>query len=87
MSTEQRIAKDSYVQFQAENGDVKNFHVTAVGEKTITIDSNHPFASQTVIFHVKVTNIRKATDKELIEGTPTGAEAIGDASEAGATLH
>lgn len=73
------------VQFQGENGEIKNFRVSAVGDKTITIDGNHPFAGQAVTFHVKITELRKATGKELVEGVPSGAEAIGGIP--GATIH
>ncbi len=65
------------VQFQNENGEVKTFIVTALGEKTITIDGNHPFAGKIVTFIVKIKDIRDATGQELVEGISSGAESMG----------
>ena len=62
------------VQFQSANGEVKTFIVTAIGDKTITIDGNHPFAGKIVTFHVEIKEIRDATGQELVEGISSGAE-------------
>lgn len=60
-------------QFQAENGEIKTFKVTNVTEESVTLDGNHPFAGQTMTFHVKVIAIRDATKDELLNGIATGA--------------
>ncbi len=65
------------VQFQSGNGEVKTFIVTHVGNKTITIDGNHPFAGKIVTFHVKIKEIRDATGQELVQGVSSGAESLG----------
>ena len=41
------------VQFQNESGAIKTFRVTSVTPETVTLDGNHPFAGQTMQFHVK----------------------------------
>lgn len=42
--------------------------VTALEEKTVYVDANHPLAGQTLYFDVKVVAIRPATDDELQTG-------------------
>jgi len=56
------------VQFQNDQGDFKNFQVTGISDGKITIDGNHPFAGRKVNFHVKVLDVRDATDLELTQG-------------------
>ena len=60
-------------QFQAENGEIKTFRVTSVTEESVTLDGNHPFAGQTMTFHVKVIAIRDASKDELLHGIESGA--------------
>lgn len=52
-------------QFQNEAGEVREMRVTEVDDNTVTIDGNHPFAGQTLIFAVKVLAIRDATAEEV----------------------
>jgi len=42
--------------------------VTAVDEKTVTVDGNHPLAGQELHFDVTITDIRDATDEEIEHG-------------------
>lgn len=42
--------------------------VTKVEEDGITLDGNHPLAGQTLVFAVKVTEVRAATDDEIAHG-------------------
>ena len=49
-------------------GQVVQGTVSAVGEKTVTMDFNHPMAGKTLHFTGKVERVREATDKELREG-------------------
>lgn len=60
-------------QFQNEQGDVKTFRITQVTDETVTLDGNHPFAGQTMNFHVKVLAVREATADELLNGIESGA--------------
>lgn len=70
-------------QFQGENGEIKTFKVTSVTEESVTLDANHPFAGQTMTFHVKVIAIRDASKDELLNGIASGApDDLG-----GATIH
>jgi FKBP-type peptidyl-prolyl cis-trans isomerase SlyD len=70
-------------QFQSENGEIKTFKVTNVTEESVTLDANHPFAGQTMTFHVKVIAIRDASKDELLHGIASGApDSVG-----GATIH
>lgn len=56
-----------------ENGDVRNFIVTRIDDKTLTIDGNHPLCGREVIFRLEVLNVRDATDEEIEAGGPIGA--------------
>ncbi len=49
-------------------GQVVQGTVAAVGEKSVTMDFNHPMAGKTLHFTGKVETVRDATDKELKEG-------------------
>ena len=51
-----------------QNGQVVQGTVAAVGEKSVTMDFNHPMAGKTLHFTGKVETVRDATDKELKEG-------------------
>lgn len=46
--------------------------VTAVSDETVTVDGNHPLASQTLKFDVEVVEVRDATDEELDQGHAQG---------------
>lgn len=69
-------------QFQSETGEIKTFKVTSVTDESVTLDANHPFAGQTMTFHVKVIAIRDASKDELLHGIASGAPDVG-----GATIH
>lgn len=66
------------IQFHNEKGEAKTFRVTKVTDNKITIDGNHPFAGQSIIFQVKVLEVRKATGEELVEGIKLNTEAVGE---------
>jgi FKBP-type peptidyl-prolyl cis-trans isomerase SlyD len=42
--------------------------ITAVAEKTVTVDGNHPLADMVLTFKVKVTEVREATPQEIEHG-------------------
>ncbi len=55
------------MQFQANMaGGGQIVTVTAVTEKEVTVDANHPLAGQTLYFDVKVVAVREATPEELM---------------------
>lgn len=51
-----------------ENGDTKNFIVTRMDDKTITVDGNNPLCGRNVIFKLEILMVREATDAELAAG-------------------
>ena len=53
---------------QKENGDTKNFIVTRVDDKTITVDGNNPLCGRDVIFKLEILTVRDATDDEVVAG-------------------
>jgi FKBP-type peptidyl-prolyl cis-trans isomerase SlyD len=57
-------------QFQNDQGETKTFVVSKIEGNRLTLDGNHPLAGQTVTFHVKVVDVRQATDEELRSGRP-----------------
>jgi len=54
----------------AENkdGEPKNFVVTRMDEKTLTVDGNNPLCGRHVIFTLKVLSVRDATEEEIEAG-------------------
>ena len=40
------------VQYQSKTQEVVNFMIIDVGAKTVTVDANHPFAGQTILYDV-----------------------------------
>ncbi len=56
------------ISMENEKGDIKNFIVTRLDDKTITIDGNNPLCGRKVIFKLEVLTVRDATEKEILEG-------------------
>ena len=52
---------------ESEHG-VRVVTIAAVETDTVTVDSNHPLAGQTLNFDVKVVEVRAATEDELAHG-------------------
>ena len=44
--------------------------MVAINKKSIIIDINSPLAGQTIHIKGKITDVRKATEAELITGVP-----------------
>jgi FKBP-type peptidyl-prolyl cis-trans isomerase SlyD len=63
-------------QFRSESpeGHARIFTVTAVGNKDITLDGNHPLVDQDLTFDVEIVDVRKATDEEVAHGHAHGPE-------------
>ena len=53
-------------------GNPKNFIVTRMDDKTLTIDGNNPLSGRQVIFKLEVLSIRDATDEEIAIGGKVG---------------
>ena len=55
----------AHVEMQNEGGESKVFTVSAIDEKTITVDGNHPMAGKKTIFNLTIVSIRDATLEEI----------------------
>ncbi len=62
-----------------ENGTTRNFIVTRIDDKTLTVDGNNPLCGRNVIFMLEILNVRDATDEEINAG---GTVALSPAIEA-----
>jgi len=40
------------VQYRSKAQEIVNFVIIGVGDKTVTVDANHPFAGQTIVYDV-----------------------------------
>jgi len=59
---------------QNANGDSLKFMVTEIRESELTVDANHPMAGKTIVFKVKITDIRDATSDEASTGKVVSTE-------------
>ncbi len=39
--------------------------VTEIGDETVTVDANHPFAGKTLVFSVDVRSVKETTDEDI----------------------
>ncbi|MBC8191680.1 MAG: peptidylprolyl isomerase [Candidatus Marinimicrobia bacterium] len=61
-------------QFQVQNGEqVHIATVTTIGDKSATVDMNHPLADETLHFDVEVMDVREPSQEELEHGHVHGA--------------
>lgn len=58
---------------ESEKGDPKNFIVTQVDDKTLTVDGNNPLCGRDVLFTIEVLTVRDASDEEIDIGGAVGA--------------
>jgi len=64
-----------------EKGEPRNFIVTRIDEKTLTVDGNNPLCGREVIFTLEVLTVRDANDEEIEAGGAVGAAAEPDIHE------
>jgi FKBP-type peptidyl-prolyl cis-trans isomerase SlyD len=57
---------------QNDKGQPRNFLVTRLDEKTLTVDGNNPLCGREVVFRLEVLTVRDATDEEVKAGGPIG---------------
>tara|TARA_B100000214_G_scaffold110957_1_gene78334 strand:- start:468 stop:977 length:510 start_codon:yes stop_codon:yes gene_type:complete len=53
-----------------ETGGTRNFIVTRIDNKTLTVDGNNPLCGREVKFTLEILNVRDATEEEIIAGGP-----------------
>lgn len=59
---------------QNDKGETKNFIVTRIDAKTLTIDGNNPLCGREVIFRLEILSVRDATDEEIEAGGKVNAD-------------
>ena len=57
-----------------DKGQTKNFIVTRIDDKTVTIDGNNPLCGRHVTFNLEIVTVRDATEEEIEEGGPAVPE-------------
>lgn len=62
------------VEMHNDLGEVKTFTVSRIADGRLTADANHPFAGRTVIFILRIQEVRPATEQELEQGVISQAE-------------
>lgn len=55
---------------ESDTGLTKNFIVTRIDDKSITIDGNNPLCGRQVTFNLDIISVRDATREEMEEGGP-----------------
>lgn len=63
------LKKGMLVNLEDGEGEPMLGRVSDLDIREVKIDLNHPFAGQTLMFDVEITNVRKPTDAELAELT------------------
>ena len=61
------------ITMENEKGEARNFIVTRMDDKTLTVDGNNPLSGRHVIFKLEVLGVREATHEELEAGGAVGA--------------
>ena len=62
------------ITMENEKGEPKNFIVTRVDDKTVTVDGNNPLCGREVDFILEVLMVRDATDEEIALGGAVDAD-------------
>lgn len=57
-----------------EKGETRNFIVTRIDDKTLTVDGNNPLCGRDVVFRLEVLDVRDASEAEIEAGGAVGAE-------------
>lgn len=56
------------ITMQNEKGETRNFIVTRMDDKTLTVDGNNPLCGRNVVFRLEVLTVRDATEAEIEAG-------------------
>ena len=68
------------ITMEGENGKTRNFIVTRMDDKTLTVDGNNPLCGRNVIFTLEVLTVREPTEDEFAAGGTVMPETDVDAS-------
>ncbi len=60
------------ITMENDKGEPKNFIVTRMDEKTLTVDGNNPLCGREVIFKLEILSVRDATEEEIALGGKAG---------------
>ncbi|MGI9480999.1 MAG: FKBP-type peptidyl-prolyl cis-trans isomerase [Hyphomicrobiales bacterium] len=71
------------ITMENDKGETRNFIVTRIDDKTLTVDGNNPLCGRDVVFQLEILTVRNATEKEVEQG---GAESGVAAIDATLTL-
>ena len=56
------------ITMENDKGQPRNFIVTRMDDKTLTVDGNNPLCGRDVIFRLEILSVRDATDEEIEAG-------------------
>ena len=56
------------ITMENEKGEPRNFIVTRIDDKTLTVDGNNPLCGRQVIFTLEILSVRDATEEEIALG-------------------
>lgn len=70
-SKHKRLLPGTLVKLNTQKGSV-DAAVIKAGKFMVELDLNHPFAGKTLIFDIKISQIRDATDEEIAHGHANG---------------
>lgn len=56
------------ITMQNESGETRNFIVTRIDDKTLTVDGNNPLCGRQVIFRLEILKVREPTQEEYEAG-------------------
>lgn len=62
------------ITMENDKGEPKNFLVTRIDDKTLTIDGNNPLCGREVIFKLEILTVRDASDEEIEVGGKVDAD-------------
>lgn len=62
------------ITMENDKGEPRDFIVTRLDDKTLTVDGNNPLCGREVIFMLEVLSIRDATEEEIDLGGAVGAD-------------
>jgi len=62
------------ITMENENGDTRNFIVTRMDAKTLTVDGNNPLCGREVIFRLEILTVREPTEEEYEAGGAIGGQ-------------